>query len=319
MRDARNFRWALAAIAGLTLSWNTASAQETIRVGLPTKAYWPTIVAEAALRQKLFEKEGLKAELTIYRGGAEAFEALAAGAADIILDPPALAAAGRNKGVMSKVVAGASGGYYGWQLMVAANSTLKVEDLRGKKVGITSAGSATDLLSLWTMKDRKIEFTRVPVGGGGLVPNLLSGNLDAAVVYSPLSFEMVTSGKAKTLIDFTSEVPKHTNSGWIVTDKLINEKPQVVQKAVNALFGGVHYLRNNKDYAVKLITEISEIPAPIATQEFEKTIMNLETEGAMSPHSIGLALEMASLGGMKNLAPAADIMAVQFKPVPTKP
>ena len=38
---------------------------------LPTKTYCPTIICETALRQKLFEKEGIKAELTIYRSGAE--------------------------------------------------------------------------------------------------------------------------------------------------------------------------------------------------------------------------------------------------------
>src|SRR3954451_1505311 len=63
-----------------------ATAAETIRVGLPTKTYWPTTIAETAVRQKLFEKEGIQAELTIYRSGAETFEGMAAGAADIILD-----------------------------------------------------------------------------------------------------------------------------------------------------------------------------------------------------------------------------------------
>jgi ABC-type nitrate/sulfonate/bicarbonate transport system substrate-binding protein len=47
-----------------------ATAAETIRVGLPTKTYWPTTIAETAVRQKLFEKEGIQAELTIYRSGA---------------------------------------------------------------------------------------------------------------------------------------------------------------------------------------------------------------------------------------------------------
>ena len=32
----------------------TASALETIRIGLPTKTYYPTIIAETALRQGLF-------------------------------------------------------------------------------------------------------------------------------------------------------------------------------------------------------------------------------------------------------------------------
>jgi ABC-type nitrate/sulfonate/bicarbonate transport system substrate-binding protein len=84
----------------------------------------------------------------------------------------------------------------------ARQSTLDVKDLNGKKVAITSAGSGSDLLALWTIQEKKIDFTRVPVGGGGLVPNLLAGNVDAAVVYSPLSFQIAKSGEARTILDY---------------------------------------------------------------------------------------------------------------------
>ena len=60
-----------------------AAAQEVIRIGCPTKTYFPTILATVAKDKGLFEKEGLKAEITIYRGGAETFEAIAAGSADL--------------------------------------------------------------------------------------------------------------------------------------------------------------------------------------------------------------------------------------------
>jgi NitT/TauT family transport system substrate-binding protein len=70
-----------------------AQAGNTIRIGVPTKTYWPTIIASPAIRQKLFEKEGIKAELTIYRSGAEGFEAIAAGAADLILNSSSSVAA----------------------------------------------------------------------------------------------------------------------------------------------------------------------------------------------------------------------------------
>src|ERR1700753_3054242 len=156
-------RHILALLAAVLFAVPALSHAETIRIGLPTKTYWPTTVAEAAKAQKLFEKEGITAELTVYRGGAECFEALAAGAADLILAAPSLPAAGRKKGVMSKVVANGSMGNFGWQLMVLAKSPLDVKDLNGKKVGITSAGSGSDLLALWTIQDRKIDFTSVPV------------------------------------------------------------------------------------------------------------------------------------------------------------
>src|SRR5436190_4070477 len=267
-------RHALASlVAAVMLAAPAAASSETIRVGLPTKTYWPTTVAETAVRQKLFEKEGITAELTIYRSGAETFEGMAAGAADIILDPPSLVSAGRKKGVMSKIVAKAAMGNFGWQLMVPTKSTLDVKDLNGKKVAITSAGSGSDLLALWTIQDKKIDFTRVPVGGGGLVPNLLAGNVDAAVVYSPLSFQVLKSGEARMLLDYAREVPPNLTSGWIVTDKYALEKPQMVQKALNALFGGLAYLRNHREEAIKLIAELYEMPADIAASEYENTIL----------------------------------------------
>src|SRR5256885_17115317 len=55
---------------------------------------YPTIIAETAVRQKLFDKEGIKAELTIYRGGSEGYEAMAAGAADMIMNSASSGAAG---------------------------------------------------------------------------------------------------------------------------------------------------------------------------------------------------------------------------------
>ena len=318
-----NRRHALLSLVAATMLAGPASAADTIRVGLPTKTYWPTTIAETAVRQKLFEKEGIQAELTIYRSGAETFEGMAAGAADIILDPPSLVSAGRKKGVMSRIVANAAMGNFGWQLMVPAKSTLGVKDLNGKKVAITAAGSGSDLLALWTIQDKKIDFTRVPVGGGGLVPNLLAGNVEAAVVYSPLSFQISKSGEAKSILDYSTAVPPNLTAGWIVLDKLAEAKPQLVQKAVNALYGAVAFMRANRDVTVKLIAELYEMPPEIAGLEYDNTIMKLETSGDMGAanvkDAVQLSLDLAKLGGLKDIVPAEDVISTKFKPVPTKP
>src|SRR5476651_1960581 len=139
-------------------------AKQTVRIGVPTKTYFPTIIAETAIRQKLFEKEGVNAELTIYRSGAEGFEALAAGAADLVYNSSSSVAAGLVKGVKAKCVANGSLGYYGWHMMVKPDSPMrKLSELAGKKVGITAAGSGTDILARWTLADQKVEFIRVPL------------------------------------------------------------------------------------------------------------------------------------------------------------
>jgi len=309
-----------AGVAALSMPSIGRAQGEVVRIGLPTKTYYPTIIAETALRQKLFDKEGIKAELTIYRGGAEGYEAMAAGAADVILNSASSVAAGIKKGVMAKNVAGAALGYYGWHLVVKHDSPIKdAKDLAGKKVGITSAGSGTDILALWTQTDRKITFTRVPLGGGGLVPNLLSGNIDASVMYSPLSYKLFIDKTARSLIDYGASVPPNMTAAWMATDKFIKDKPRVLQKTLNALYGGLAFLQDpkNRAAAIKLIAEIDEIPDNIAEAELDGNIVKLSKDGAMQTDWMNLALDLARMIGMTDLAPVEDIYTTQFKPVPT--
>ena len=309
-----------AGVAALGLPSIARAQAQVVRIGLPTKTYYPTIIAETALRQKLFDKEGIKAELTIYRGGAEGYEAMAAGAADVILNSASSVAAGLRKGVMAKNVAGAALGYYGWHLVVKTDSKIQdPKELAGKKVGITSAGSGTDILALWTQADRKITFTRVPLGGGGLVPNLLTGNIDATVLYSPLTYKMFLDKQARSLIDFGAAVPPNMTGAWMATDKFIKERPQLLQKTLNALYGGLAFLQDGKNRAeaIKLIAEIDEIPPPIAEAELDGNIVKLSKDGAMEKDWMVRALDMARLIGMTDLAPVEDIYTTQFRPVPT--
>lgn len=297
-----------------------AQGADTIRIGVPTKTYWPTIVAETAIRQKLFDKEGIKAELTVYRSGAEGFEALAAGAADMILNSSSSVAAGLRKGVNARCVANGANGYYGWYLVVKTDSPIKdVKELAGKKVGITSAGSGSDICARWTLAHHKIDFTRVPLGGGGLVPNLLTGNIDATVLYSPLTFKVIDDKVARLIIDYGSAIPAHSNSAWIASDKIIKERPEVVQKALNALYGGVAFLvaDASRAAAVKLVAEIDEIPEAIAARELDGNIKHLSRTGEMQLEWMERALDMARMIGMTDLAPASEMYITRFKPVPT--
>ncbi len=192
-------------------------------------------------------------------------------------------------------------------------------DLAGKKVGITAAGSGSDILALWAQNHHKIQFTRVPVGGGGLVPNLLTGNIDATVIYSPLSFKMFIDKQARELIDFGAAVPPHSTGSWIATDKMIAERPQVLQKALNALYGGLGFLCDDKNRAtaIKLVAEIDEIPENIAAEELDKSLKKLSRTGEFRKEWMATALDMARLIGMTNLAPVEEIYVDKFQPKPT--
>src|SRR5262249_15198690 len=97
------------------------------------------------------------------------------------------------------------------------------------------------------------------------------------------------------------------------------ERPQIVQKALNAIYGGLAYLSAdaNRTTAVKLVAEIDEIPETIAARELDGNIKHLSKTGEMKLEWMERALDMARLIGLKEVGTAQDIFIEQFKPVPT--
>jgi len=311
----------LAAVAAsaIMVTGVAAQAADLVRIGLPTKAYWPTILVTAGIEQGIFAKEGLDAEMTIYRGGAETFEAIAADSADTGVVAAALVAIARNRGVETKLVGNGADEWSGWILGVKADSSIKgPKELDGKKVGITSAGSGTDSLALWAQTQAGVTFNRVAVGGGGLVPNLLNDNLDAAVIYSPLSYQVMEEGTVRPLIDFASDMPANLTGGWAVKDETLTERPDFVRRMMNAIYGSLHYMLDNRDYSIALIAKNNELPVAVATMEFDKTFGRLSKDGQMTLASVKVALAMAKASGAKDLAAPEDIFE-NIDIEPTKP
>src|SRR5688500_7860855 len=205
---------AAGAVAGLSTD---AAAQDVIRIGCPTKTYFPTILATVARDKGLFEKEGLKPEITIYRGGGETFEAIAAGSADLGTVAVPLIATSRKRGVLTKIVGANGGEWSGWILGVKTDSPVKVAEERdGEADGSAAAGAGTGTLGRWGQSGREANFQRIGVGGGGLVPNLLNNGLAAAVSYSPLSYQVVSEGKVRVLIDFATAMPPNLDRKSVV-------------------------------------------------------------------------------------------------------
>ena len=210
---------------------------------------------------------------------------MAAGAADLQLNSAALIAAGRKKGVPTKAVAGAALGYYGWYLMVKADSKItKVSELEGKKVGITAgrlrlrrAGALDHAGPQGEVHARAARRRRA--GAEPAVGQRRGGRALLAAVLQDHAGEA-----GRSLIDFGAEVQPHLTGLWIAPDKFIAEKPQVVQKAMNALFGAVVFLQDkaNRAEAVKLIAEIDEIAPQVAEAELDGNLVKMSTTGEMT-------------------------------------
>src|SRR5690606_32605283 len=140
-----------------------------------------------------------------------------------------------------------------------------------------------------------------------LVPNLLNGNLDAAVIYSPLSYQEVAKGTVRVLTDFATAMPPNLTGGWAVKDELLAEKPDLVRRMMNGIYGSLAYMLENREYAIDVIAKNNELPIEIATMEYDKTFKRLSRDGKITLDAVKVALEMAKASGAKDLAPAEEI------------
>ena len=235
---------------------------------------------------------------------------------------------------MVRSVAIGANGYYGWHLVVKTG--LADQGRRRSSPARRSASRrpapAPTSCARWTQPTHKINFTRVPLGGGGLVPNLLSGNIDASVIYSPLTYKLIIEKTARSSSTIGAAVPPHLTGGWMATDKFIKERPEVLQKALNALYGGLAFLQcdepRRRDQADR---RDRRDPGSIAAAELDGNINKLSQDrrvasrldGARARHGAPDRHDRPGAGEGHLHRPvqagADDEPSVQFARSPTRP
>jgi sulfonate transport system substrate-binding protein len=219
----------------------------TVAVGAEhSLVYLPWDVAKAL---GYFDAEGLDVTLIYTKGGTEAGLALMSGNVDYsgnAIDH-AIAAADQGK---SLVMISDFMDQPGLTLVTKPENKGKYPNaaaLKGKTVGITSTGSATDVIAHW-MAHRsglaRSDIKTVGVGGGATVMAAMQGgSVDVALATDPYATLMIRQGRAIPVAElFTAKVTREWLgfSSWCFTGGLtradvIAKYPDRTQRIVNAL------------------------------------------------------------------------------------
>jgi ABC-type nitrate/sulfonate/bicarbonate transport system substrate-binding protein len=219
-----------------------------------------------ALENHLFDKYGFKMEHVFIRGSGASLAALMADeiqflycAADATL--PALAA-----GVDVKLVAAPLVKLP--YVLVTRKEIHRVEDLKGKSLGVARAGDLSDRLSRLLVKKLNVpDVTMRPIGGSqteryqAMVANIVQG----VVITPPLDVRAKNEGYhvAYRLIDL--DIP-FIYSSLHATSRLIRERPETVQRMVAALAEAVYFVEKNPDKAKASISKAMRTKDPQALQ-----------------------------------------------------
>lgn len=241
-----------------------AAAQHSAAQEKPLKKiYWgistlsPTLwIPYVAKEAKLFQKNGLDVELVLLRGSGQTSQAMVAGslfASSVAL--PAVMLADLNGADLVNVAHGIA--VQSSKLMVKPEIR-KIEDLKGKKIGISSLGSAGDLLFGYVLRKYGIDTNRdvfwLAVGNTGeRLQALLNGAVDAADLTYPADAQAERRG-FRPLLDARKEIVYPTAS-VVTRRKTIREDRDTVMRVVRSYVEGIAFLKQNKDFSQRVLAK----------------------------------------------------------------
>jgi NitT/TauT family transport system substrate-binding protein len=253
----------LLCLAALTRQ-STAQDKPLKRIYWGVSTLSPTLwIPWISKEAKIFEKNGLDVEAVLLNGSGRTSQALLSGslfAASVAL--PQVMLADLNGADLVNVAHGI--GVQGSRLMVKPEIR-KVEDLKGKRIGISSLGSAGDLLFGYVLRKYGIDTTReviwLAVGNTAeRLQALMTGAVDAADMTYPADVEAERKG-FRALLDARKEIVYPTAS-VVTRRKTIKEDRDTVMRFVRSFVEGIAVFKANKEFSQKVLTKYMRTTDP---------------------------------------------------------
>ena len=253
-------RWeslALATFVIFAFLGNALAIEVKLGVGPPgVIGYMPLYIAQGLGYFKELEKEGISLKLVNFKGGSEAAIALLGGDIDLATITVTHAIKAKAEGKELKFLLT----FFNSQVMaMVVQADLKEvrtpADLKGKRIGITSMGSATHMMGRhiiekWGLRPEDVSF--VPVGGATSIPAFKAKQIDALVMLDPVISRLLKEGVARMLVDARTVEgtraiygAEHISSGLLARPDYISKNPQVVEKVVAMFVKTLKWIKAN--------------------------------------------------------------------------
>lgn len=225
--------------------------------------WWPWAIAE---KEGLFEANGVNVEMKWFDGYIESMEAFAAGQLDgncqTLNDTISFAADAINGEVAVLVNDNSAGN----DKIIVTEDINSVEDLVGKKVAVEE-GVVDDFLLTLALEDAGLsrdDVEIVPLETGEAAAAFAAGQVDAVGAFPPFWSIALEREGSKELIssnDFPGAIPDLL----VMSQKIIDERPDDVQAIVNTWFDILDFMEENPERADEIIAE----RAAISTEELQ--------------------------------------------------
>ena len=249
-------------------SLGTTDAQDLkkIRIGYPSLSFRQSNVW-VAKEQGLFKKYGLEVEPIFLRGGQLATQALAGG------DPPIVnigTVVQANLTGFSLVLIAAVETSYD-QIVFTRSGITKLEQLKGKKFGISGYGAATHYAAIILARhlnlDPNKDLTLIPGGPDAeRLAALSAGKIDATFFSSsgaPLARKMAFN-ELLQIADLGVEVQ---GNGLATSRAYVQSNRDVVKNALKGFVEAIYYIYANKKEAQRVFAKYMRTTDPVVLED----------------------------------------------------
>ena len=236
-------------------------ALKKIRVGVPSVGMG-NIIIFVTKEGRLFEKYGLDAEVITVMGSGIGSKALISGNLDIIpiATPTVIAAnlAGADMAILAHTMPAVV------HALMVRPDIKRPEDLKGKKIGVSSLGSLTDFLVRSIAKKKGLnpdrDITLVTTGGSDTerVMALKAGAVEATAVSHP-GYGLARKMGYSMLWDSAKEL----NYPWMeITTRraAIKNDRELITNYMKAHLEGIALFKTNRDFGIKVIKKYLKTP-----------------------------------------------------------
>jgi NitT/TauT family transport system substrate-binding protein len=245
------FTLILLALCGIFVTTTEAQSPQKIRLGYPSISSRQAQLW-IAKDEGIFRKYGLDVELIFLRGGQVAIQALTGG------DPPIVTVGNviiANLQGHDIVLVGSVENSYDQSVMARAGTITRVEQLKGKRFGISGFGSATHNAALILFKKYNLEPNKdvnfVPTGTGPeRLAAMSAGRIDATFFNPSEVPQAVKAGFAEVIqmADIGFEVQ---GSGLATSRSYIKAHREIVKSVLKAYIEGIYFVFANKPVTLK--------------------------------------------------------------------
>jgi ABC-type nitrate/sulfonate/bicarbonate transport system substrate-binding protein len=267
-----------------------AHAAELIRVGNAGRESFSFTPANIGTEVGIFAKHNLDLEIAGFGGDAKLQQAMAANAVDIGLGSgPGLAFIAKGSPV--KGIAAMAGPPLIFAMVVRADGAVKtVDDLKGRKVAISSVGSATNWLMNVVSRQHGWGFdgiTQVPIGeNSARIAALKSGAVDACVVDIGSALNFVARGDGRILMRFGDVVQHFIMHVIFATDTAIAQKPATLTAFLQGWFETIAFMRANKAKSVAIAITVMGTDEATTSGIYDELMPMFTNDGHFDPAAL---------------------------------